>query len=216
MAVDATLLQVQGRLNLTRRWLRLFRFLESFQAGWRAYTAPDKTLDVWLDAHARTCFGMFGLLESATLPDLLAVDGLAVWGHERAIEINVEAQRFWFIALFLSTLAAGTRLIRGVTAAAPPPPAKKTKEGEEKKDVETIIKEERKRKRDEAAKASSQTTKHLLDMLSSSLDLLIPASILGWVDLPPVVVGAAMFITSLITGAAVWNRCVAQLEQQKA
>ncbi|KAF4122109.1 Peroxisomal biogenesis factor 11 (PEX11) [Geosmithia morbida] len=225
LAVETSLRQLQSRFNITRRWLRLFRFLEPLQAGWRLYRAENKTLEMWVDAHAKTCFGMFGLLESVTLFDLIDVDHLEIWGREMAVQINVDAQRFWFIALYLSALSSGIKLFRIFSSSRSKQEqaaeviedekdAKRDDKQGEKLSVEEKVKEERKRRKQELAKINQMTTQHGLDLLASLLDLVIPASILGWVDVAPILVGLAMFTTSIITGAAVWKRSARQLEQR--
>ncbi|KAF4595772.1 AoPex11B-like protein [Ophiocordyceps camponoti-floridani] len=67
---------LQTRLNLTRRTVRLFWFLGSYQSG--------RESDGWPGVLARSALGSFGLLESATLLDLLGIEGVGFWAEDGA------------------------------------------------------------------------------------------------------------------------------------
>lgn len=213
VSAETSLRQLQGRLNISRRWMRLFRFLEAFRGGWILYMSPNKTLEVWMDAHAKTCFGMFGMLESITLLDLLDVDHLEVFGFDRAVDINIEAQKFWFVALYLSSMGSGIRLIR-LLANRSPPPEVTDGSADEKPEAEKseLLRKRQLREKAWQRKVNAEMASLGLKMLSDVLDLVIPAATVGWVDVEPGMVGVAMFITSIITGLGVWNACGRKLE----
>lgn len=124
-----TLITLRSRVAITRRCIRLFRFLEAFHGAWKLYRhtphQPDhpggpKPLDVWLDITGCSFSGMNLLLESLLLPNALVGDGLRVWGAETEATLNVEAQRFWFLALVCSIAAAAVRMVK-IMAYAPVP-----------------------------------------------------------------------------------------------
>ena len=118
----ASLGQLQSRLGLTRRWLRLFRFLDSLQTSWNLYVSDThKTIDTWFDIGGTTALGLYGLLETVTLLDVAAVDHMQIFGPALTKELNRQAQMFWFIALYASVLASGTRLLR-IFSYKPAPP----------------------------------------------------------------------------------------------
>ncbi|KFH46119.1 hypothetical protein ACRE_031180 [Hapsidospora chrysogenum ATCC 11550] len=238
ISAETSLRQLQSRLAITRRWLRLFRFLDAFRGGWQLYLSEAKTLETWLDAHAKTCLGMYGLLESVTLLDLLDVDHLEVFGRERAASLNVDAQRFWFAALYLSAMSSAVKLVR-LLAYRPVPPTgdgfamggaglggKGSGEkdgalvsGEDKSDLEKIKEEREKRKRQQkewAKKVSGEMGALGMKLLSDMLDLVIPASIVGWIQVDPGLVGLAMFCSTIITGNDVWRRHGRQLAKEQA
>lgn len=218
LRAEKTLFQLQGRLNITRRWLRTFRFLETLQTGWKCYMAPDKTLEIWLDAHSKTCLGLFGMLETVTLLDLIDVDHLEIFGRPQANKLNIDAQRFWFLGLYLSAMATGVRLIK-ILAFSPVPQAddfgaadeKTATSAEEKKKA---LQKKKEQKKQWAKNVSEQTTGLVLKLLADVLDLVIPASILGWVQVETGLVGIAMFCSSILTGLDVWRRCGREVAQK--
>lgn len=234
VSTETLLRQLQGRLNITRRWMRLFRFLEAFQAGWRLYLSEGKTLETWLDAHAKTCLGMFGMLESITLFDLLAVDHLEIFGAERAASMNVEAQRFWLVALYLSAMSSGVKLVRLFSQRPVPPTGdgfglgpEPEKEGAGEKDVAAPeqeksglekMKDRNRRKREQKAwekKVQAEMVALGMKLLGDVLDLVIPASIVGWVQVDPGMVGIAMFCSTIITGGVIWKRHGREIAKQQ-
>ena len=97
---------------MTRRTIRLFRFLGSFQASWSLYLAEEKTLETWLDIINKTCLGMYGMLESITLPDLLGLNGLRIFEAQTVQDLNRQAQIFWFAALYASILITAMKLFQ--------------------------------------------------------------------------------------------------------
>ncbi|KAF7558479.1 hypothetical protein G7046_g5679 [Stylonectria norvegica] len=115
-----TLVALRSQFNLSRRLIRLFRFLGPLRAGAVLFLADDRSSDVWLEVISKTCFGIYGFIESATMLDVLEIQGLQVVGAERSRELNYQAQFFWFIALYSSVLASGVKLFR-LFAVAPAP-----------------------------------------------------------------------------------------------
>ncbi len=111
---------VRSRVALGRRFFRVFRFLESFQAAYNLYYPPvpvpskggGRGAEVWLDILGRSFNGMYLLLETLGLPDALAVPGLSAWGPDLAPVVHVEAQRFWFLALVCGVGAGLVRLVK--------------------------------------------------------------------------------------------------------
>ncbi|KAM0426658.1 hypothetical protein ACHAPT_007974 [Fusarium lateritium] len=104
---------LRGQLNLSRRFIRFFRFLDTFRAGWDAYVAVgDKGLDGWLDVVSKTCFGIFGMMETITLLDLCGIENLRIFSEERYQEIDYQSQLFWFAGLYTSILVSGIKVYR--------------------------------------------------------------------------------------------------------
>ncbi|KAJ0307798.1 hypothetical protein COL516b_003768 [Colletotrichum fioriniae] len=120
---------LRGHLNLTRRFIRFFWFLNSFGTSYNLYTAISSSpspssssggskkrqgagLETWLDIIKFTLLGLYGGLESLTLPDLLGVPQIAYFGAERTRALNVEAQRFWLLALAAGVFANVTRVLK--------------------------------------------------------------------------------------------------------
>lgn len=238
---------LRSYLNISRRFIRLFRFLDSFHAGWVLYVAQEKSLETWLDIISKTCLGIYGFLESATMLDVLSVDELTVFGQEKSKDLNYQAQILWFTALYASVIASGIKLFH-LFAYQPVPqtgegygtgekPAQQSvDEKSEAKDTSTVgekqpsdedeLKKERERLKDVVAKRkeerrewiqkfSAQATGLGKKMASETLDMLLPAAAVGWVNVHPGLVGLAMFCTTIITGLDVWHRCGRDLEKKR-
>ena len=242
-----SLLELQSRLNLTRRAIRLFWFLGSFQAGWTLYVADSapsssgggssggvgKPLETWLDIIAASCFGMFGLVESATLVDLARVPGVALLGLGEATRLDAQAQTLWFVALYASALSSGVKLLRllahkpvpqtgegfGV-ADAPNGDGSGDANGEKGSatmaEQRALAKKRKEERKEWMKEVNAKTGALVMKLLADMLDLVLPASSLGWVKVHVGVIGIAMFCSTILTGAAVWNRCAKQLLQKKA
>ncbi|RYP89907.1 hypothetical protein DL770_004000 [Monosporascus sp. CRB-9-2] len=251
------LLALRQRFALARRFLRLFRFLESFSTAQKLYLSaassaaegpggskalrrlgdPGIDAEVWLDIFGRTFNGMYLLLEASTIVDALEIDGLAVWAPQTGRRVSVEAQRFWLFALVCGLLAGLARIVK-VLAYAPVPsagedysrgmvdesrdisgavPADDGQEGkaETEKDLKNqepaslrqVVEERRKAwevgRRETQAKVRGLTR----SVMANALDIALPGTAVGWLDLEAGTVGVAMFITSILTGWDVWERC---------
>ena len=180
--------------------------------------------------------GMYGLLESATLLDLLEIKGLRVWGPERTMQLNLEAQRFWFLALGCA-VASGLLQLINVFAYAPVPVAgsgygtgeEKARGEDDARGVqgESDWKEERERLRQVVAKRKEEriawrrevrarSAVLLRKLVTDSLDMLIPGNVIGWVKVDPGTVALAMFTTTLLTSVDVWRRCGYILQSRRA
>ena len=147
------LVGARDRVNLVRRIFRTFRFIESFYKAHRLYMslffpAPEPVnaaagqqdtkkplkkkrtrYDPWLDAFAATFGGLYLALETATLLDAMDVPGLSVWGPERAEQLNLAGQRYWFVSLSCSVLAGILRMANVTRDLPLPPPTEAEKEG---------------------------------------------------------------------------------------
>lgn len=109
-------MSLKQRFNLTRRFFRVFRFVESFRDAQRLYSTASKRqgekkqgspvgADVWLDILGKTFNGMYLLLEASTTIDVLDIEGLTVWDRPTRTSISIEAQRFWLFALVCGMLS---------------------------------------------------------------------------------------------------------------
>ncbi|KAI1323895.1 hypothetical protein F5Y16DRAFT_382554 [Xylariaceae sp. FL0255] len=135
----AGLLALQQRLDLARRYIRMFRFLDfSLQAqrllaglqitdlvpSQSLASTNQKTDDVkfatawrywpriekWVELMGRTFLTMYLLLETTTILDYMQVDGLHVWGLQRRSAVNVEAQRLWLFTLACNVVVGLMRI----------------------------------------------------------------------------------------------------------
>lgn len=270
--------ELSGRLGLARRFLRLFRFLENFAAA-QAIVASGGggaglSLEAWLDVVARSSNGLYLLLESATLPASLGIDGLVLLPGDGPVSAATggggdddkttaavvvyatsrllarEAQRFWFVALAAGLAAGLVRLVK-LFAYAPVPQtgqgygtgekgagggeggATEKKEEEREKEPEpepepkpgsrAAMERDRARLREVVLKRKAERTASrramaararaiLRKLTHDALDLLIPATALGWTKPARPVLGAALFYSTWLTGQDVWRRCGRELQ----
>ncbi|KAM3468823.1 hypothetical protein MY5147_007573 [Beauveria neobassiana] len=229
LATRATLLALQDWLNVTRRSLRTFWFLRAFDSSYARFRQAGPLLgaEALLDVVAGSLLGVFGLLETATLPDMLGIPGLAVFGPDAARRLNEQAQLCWLLALLAAVLAAGVRVCqlwaeRAVPAAADFGEGKEEEEDEDedekggrddlvkkkKKKKKRGVQEKRRRDKEEAArKTKAEIAVLTVKMVNDTLDMVIPANFCGWSNFHPGQVGVAMAVTSWITLRDHWERC---------
>lgn len=239
LAPEISLYQLQHSINLTRRLLRFFRFLEAFSSAWQIYLSDIHGVEMWLDMLCKSTLGMFGMLESATLLDLLQLDQLEIFGAEQTAFLNYQAQFFWLIALYASMLSCSIRLLhtfaykgnskigRGFSrdngdvqgavqdASEGVSTAQSLRELASNEDsagrittgsTDTFSKNRSQIKAQmnaESEKAKTLVTK----LVADSLDLMLPASAVGWVQADRGLVGIAMLCSTVITTREIWLRC---------
>ncbi|RYP86143.1 hypothetical protein DL769_000821 [Monosporascus sp. CRB-8-3] len=251
------LLALRQRFALARRFLRLFRFLESFSAAQKLYLSAASTAaespgsskaprrlgdpgidaEVWLDIFGRTFNGMYLLLEASTIVDALEIDGLAVWAPETGRRVSVEAQRFWLFALVCGVLAGLAGIVKALAYAPVPStgedcsrgivggdgeivgavPEDEDQEGraETEKDLKNqeqasqwdVAKEKQKTREVSRRETQAKVRGLTCSVVANALDIVLPGTAVGWLDLETGTVGVAMFITSILTGWDVWERC---------
>jgi hypothetical protein len=181
--------------------------------------SEDKALDTWLSAHAATCLGIFGMLETITVLDLCRINGLEVFGYKEAVGINLEAQRFWFVGLFLSACSTLVKLV--MLSAYKSVPATgdgySTSAEKDSKTVEERLREERKRRKDEqkaySKKMRDEVTTLGVRFAADVMDLVIPATALGWLTEDWGRASIIMFLTSILTGTEVWWKVGRKLQK---
>ncbi|KAK6086654.1 hypothetical protein SCUP515_00220 [Seiridium cupressi] len=190
-------------------------------------------LESYLDVFGRTFNGMYLLLETSTMVDALQIEGLRVWTPEWERVVTIEAQRFWLFALVCGVLSGLLKALK-VLAYTPVPAMgdvtqsekiggkDDTKDGEianeKQAEEEFDVKKEQQRMKTIVNKARKRrvlwrkevTTKlHGLgrSIVAGALDIVLPGTIVGWINADPGTVGVVMFVTSVLTGLDVWERC---------
>ncbi|SPO04802.1 uncharacterized protein DNG_07487 [Cephalotrichum gorgonifer] len=201
---------LRSSLNLSRRTIRTFRFLACFSSAQSLYSASAPlSLEAWLDVTKMTLLGLYGLLETVTLPDLAGAEGF--FGDEVAARLNAEAQRFWLLALVCGVLAGLLRLFAleayvGVPATGAGFSADEKKGKGGKKVVKEKGEKDEKEKELAAKSAGGEKKRALLRKLAvEAVDICLPAAALGWVDVDPSVVGWAMLFTTVVSMYDVWD-----------
>ncbi|KAF3056035.1 hypothetical protein CFAM422_012921 [Trichoderma lentiforme] len=213
----ASLLLLRSKINLTRRLLRFFRFLDQFKLGWDVYASGILDFDTLLDVLCKTSLGVFGMLETVTLLDLLEIDQMQIFGPEQTASLNYQAQWFWLVALCISLFRSATRVFRILgNKVAPSPSSTNEKEKDAQKESEHQDRDESapRKPNENQVETSDRQTKPvepvsplILKLISDAMDLLLPASAVGLVQVDSEVIAVAMIISTAITANDVWARC---------
>jgi hypothetical protein len=165
-----------------------------------------------MEGLAGTFNGLYLLLEAVTLVDALRIPGLAIWGIELESAIKVESQRCWLFALVAGALACMLRLSRlqdlTPTRTVPDMVARKNTGINEK---ET---EKRKGEGDRISMESAQSRRLTRKIVAYVLDMALPGSVVGWIPASKSSVAIIMLVTSVLTGADVWERCGKEVGKQ--
>ncbi|KAL6791192.1 peroxisomal biogenesis factor 11 [Trichoderma sp. SZMC 28013] len=221
----ASFLLLRSKINLTRRLLRFFRFLDQFKLGWDVYASGILDFDALLDVICKTSLGVFGMLETVTLLDLLEIDQLQIFGPEQTASLNYQAQYFWLTALCISLFRSATRLLRILGNQVAPGSSstnEKEKDAQKERDDQDRNSSSTKDDNDSAPRkpneiqveTSNRQTKPgepvspvILKLISDAMDLLLPASAVRLVQVDSEVIAVAMIISTAITANDVWVRC---------
>ena len=229
--MQSALLGLLQRLDLGRRYFRVFRFLECFHGAQKLSASLTTTTtsdpgrssggkqrpawvqaDAWLDLFGSTFCGMYLLLEASTVVDYMQIDGLQVWGPEWQVKVNVEAQRFWFLTLACA-IASGVLQLAALLAYPPAPttgePVKEKTSGSSSAVADEKKSEKARAKAQPNAEADVRKQLYRLgkDVVSNAIDIILPGAIVGWLDVSPGTMGVAMFVTTILTSMDVWDRC---------
>ncbi|KAK0384720.1 hypothetical protein NLU13_7198 [Sarocladium strictum] len=218
----ATLLTVpfrllQSRVGLVRRVLRTFRFIDSFNGGVVLFQnqSPGQGIEVWLDVISKTTLGMWGLLETITMLDAFEVPGLEYFGAAKTAEYNRQAQIYWFVALVASALSSLVKIGKVAQSTDSTEEAKDTAAAKKKpgKGRKSINEKGKDKAADVTGSQRSAKIRQLsIKFVSDCLDMVIPASGVGWINLDRGLVASAMLVTTFITGKDVWDRCGKELD----
>jgi hypothetical protein len=165
---------------------------------------------------------MYLLLEAVAIVDALQIDGLAVWTPAIERTIAVEAQRFWLFSLVCGVVGGLLRMLK-VYLYTPLPSIKNTGEELEEDKIVTVwadfdVRREQQRLKRLFLRRKRSRVLWIREMrakmrglgrcvLACSIDVLLPGSAIGWIDVSSGTVGVAMLITTVLTGLDVWERC---------
>lgn len=182
--------------------------------------------EAWLDIFSRMFNGMYLLLEALTLIDALRLPGLSLFGVYWSTMMHIEGQRFWLFALVCGFASGLVKMVK-LLAYAPVP---QTGEGygmDEKAAAaagEGMADWERERARLRRVNAARKESRRMwrvqlrttgrglmMRCVADLLDVVVPGSVVGWVDVQPGTVGAVMVVTTWLTGLGIWERCGREL-----
>lgn len=205
----------KAQIHLARRFFRVFKWVECWKA---VFTAPETDYGA-VHENVRmlkdSSLGMYFFLDMMVLPTALgAVDGsvmdafvedmTGVKGGGSVIEHT--AAVCWFYAILLSIVLALLEL-----GSPPPAPKKAVSEKGEKKGSSKKGAKKEAAAAPPVAKAKPRSAV-LQSLLTNSLDILIPATGVGYMSLDPIYVALAMATGSLITMASIWRKIYAEKE----
>jgi hypothetical protein len=187
--------------------------------------SPEKSLDSWLAILANTFFGLFMFMESITLPDLLRVKHVSVFGYSEATRLDKQSHGLWLAALTCAALSSGIGLFKAYAHRAVPETGSgfgagedgKSGKGAEPKAKAKAAGEKRKQEREKVARETNRKIAGLSrKLLAEVLDILIPAWSTGLADIDLGTVSIAMFCSTVLTGYAVWERCGQAIDSRRA
>lgn len=218
---------LRTHLGFTRRFFRVFRFLDAFAKSYELLLVMTKLsqqgtregsvfLEQILEGIAATFNGGYLLLESATLIDALKLPGLAVWSAECELLLKIESQRCWFLALAAGAAACIVRLLKVRQAVA-------TQNNQQaatliaEVELDNHANEQSNSKAKSIAKGTKIETPNIQvqgqdwwlyrKLVACMLDLALPGSVIGWIPATQGTLGCIMLLTSFLTGLDVWERC---------
>lgn len=193
--------------------------------------------EAYIDALGRTFNGMYLLLETSTLVDALRIDGLRIWTPEWESIITIEAQRFWLFALVCGVVSALLKILKVLAYTPVPAAGDVTqsktlgttekvagnnqedeRETEAEADVIFDVKKEQARLRNVMKEGRKRRILWMREVkakihglgrnaAANALDVVLPGAVVGWIKIDPGLVGMAMFLTTILTGLDVWERC---------
>jgi len=169
-------------------------------------------LEKTLDGLTGTFNGLYLLLEAVTLVDALKIPGLAVWSIELGSALKIESQRCWLFALVAGALACMLRLSR--LQDLPPTSIIPAKATEKEAGIDEKEKAKVEGERAFISVKSSQRRRLTRKMVACLLDTALPGSVVGWIPASKSSVAVIMLVTSVLTGADVWERCAKEVGKQ--
>lgn len=179
------------------------------------------------------------MLETVTLLDLLEIDQFEIFGAEQTASLNYQAQYFWLTALCISLFRSTTRLLRifgNQVASSPPSSNEKEKDAQKKSEHQDGDESSTQNGDESAPRKPNETQKKglgnqletsngatgcggaasplIMKLVADAMDVLLPASAVGLVQLDSEVIAVAMLISTVITANDVWVRCGREMHRR--
>ncbi|OAL33419.1 hypothetical protein AYO20_07275 [Fonsecaea nubica] len=222
-------LTAKNQFALARRFLRLFKWIDCWNAAYAQYQSfpsskttkdqPAKPLQPSIaqsGVHSLlivskwSLLGMYLFIEMFTIVDAV-LDTWRPW----AVTAQTEALKFWFYALSASIALSLYELLFVYPDSASSKNNQSTNQKKEEKTSTVVEKTSRKGAVDESDEPEQSKPRNPLtakrnaifrQLVIDTCDLLIPAAAVGWLPLDPVTVGAAGSVSALLGGSDVWYR----------
>ncbi|ETN36822.1 uncharacterized protein HMPREF1541_07809 [Cyphellophora europaea CBS 101466] len=207
----------KAQIHLARRFLRTFKWVDCwtniFLGPRSEYGAVHENVQMLRDS----TLGMYFFLDMLVLPsalgamdeswlsffveDMSGVKGVGIGPLEHTAGVC------WFYAILLSIVLGALELVTT--------PAKKPEKAAAKRKPEkgTSTAVEKKAATEPPSTTGKATPTIVRELITNSLDIIIPATGVGYLSLDPVYVSIAMAASSLITMNAIWSRIYADFER---
>lgn len=174
--------------------------------------------EAWLDIFSRMFNGMYLLLEALTTIDALRLPGFFLFGNHWSTLMHIEGQRFWLFALVCGFASGLVKIVKLLAYAPVPQTGEGYGTGEKAVEGMTDWEKERTRLRRLVAarkesrrvwKTQLKTTGRglMIRCVADLLDVVVPGSVVGWLNVDSGTVGAVMVVTTWLTGIGIWERC---------
>ncbi|CAG8978731.1 hypothetical protein HYALB_00012481 [Hymenoscyphus albidus] len=163
-------------------------FNNSVTAFSPANTANGRLL-MWLDSTRWMCQGMYLFTETCTL-----LDTMGVTEHQWAGWMTIEANKFWFYALFLGIVIG---ILQLASLSAPMSPSSEDEKEEEKvKEKFTELEKKYFQKR----------SKIMRQLMVDGCDLVIPSGVVGWYVASCSNTSMLMLTSTVLAAVDIWGR----------
>ncbi|EHY56031.1 hypothetical protein HRR83_006588 [Exophiala dermatitidis] len=212
------------QVGLARRYFRLFKWIDCFNAAQAEYARINNKPEVKADeVHAQkltrtsseddvrqllsvskwSFLGIYLFMEMFTISNALSITSYS-WGPT----LQMESLKFWFYSLAVSFVLGiyDLWLMSAAESESQPTDTSTTDSGSTENEKATKGAQAPQHTKDASAQLSSKRRAIYKQIVQDGCDMLIPASIVGWVQLDPVTVGVAGSISALLGASDAWNR----------
>jgi len=172
------------QLGLTRKILRVGKFVEHFKAA--AQAADSRTLDPvlkFLAVSRQLGYAGYLTLDTATVLD---ATGVKKWGGAK--RASTEAMRFWLMGI-ASSIVAGVYTLNRLRL---------RRQVVDKKEGEGVV---------ESKKIEREWNTAVLQITCDICDITVPATALGYLNLDDGIIGLLGTFSSLVGIYNVWEKC---------
>ncbi|RMZ82333.1 hypothetical protein DV738_g1762, partial [Chaetothyriales sp. CBS 135597] len=189
--------KVKSQLGVTRKILRVGKWVEHVRAAAEIYDASQKTnngdkIAQYLQLVRQAGYAGYLFFDALTVPDAIGFRK-----SEATKQLQARAFRFWFAGLLASALAGVYATYRLQTKA----------KALNEKDAEGKV---------EGVKIARQAQAVRIQLLSDLCDLTVPASALGYADIDDGLVGLLGVLSSLIGVWGTWQKTALEVNEQYA
>ncbi|EED21076.1 PEX11 domain protein [Talaromyces stipitatus ATCC 10500] len=185
----------KNQIALARRYLRFFKFIDCFDAGYTAWLVPapleSDAVRKIASVGKWSFLGVYFFLE-----DLTILDAMGIWVTPWAQELFIECHKWWFFGLALSIIGSTVDIFLPVSE--PTLTSSAVKQSEKK----TVTSEKEKKKQPLPVKRD--LTPLVKGLIVDSCDIVIPGSVLGWIPASSTQVGLMMVVSTLVSSGGIW------------